>query len=249
MLFSAWITCAAGPVVGKHVSLCADLWCPYNCVPGTDRPGFVVEIAQIVFPAAGYRLDYKLVNWARCKEDARAGRFSGIIGTIPDEAPDFTFPHTPIGISADSYAVRMNDDFRYKDTHSFDGRVLGVVREYVDEGEVGAYVAAHSDDPGRVAFASGDRATEKNLAKLAAGRIDVVLDDDLVLQNDIAELGLSAKLKVVRGSQQGPVFVAFSKVTPDRQVLADIWDRGVATLRASGRLDAIMARYHVPARQ
>ena len=69
-----------------EISLCADAWCPYNCVPGSSRPGMAVEIAQDIFGAAGDQVVYQELNWARCVEDARSGRFTGIIGAIPSDA-------------------------------------------------------------------------------------------------------------------------------------------------------------------
>jgi polar amino acid transport system substrate-binding protein len=227
------------------ISLCADVWCPYNCAPGSDRPGVAVEIAQAVFGPAGYQVDYQEVNWARCVEDARSGRFSGIIGAIHSDAPDFTFPTLPIGISGDAYAVRKGDAFTFTGASSLHGRVLGAIRDYSFSGPIGAYIAANAKDGSKVEFVSGDGALVKNLDKLVAGRVDVVLDDRNVLLNEIEALGLKDRVTVVAGSTSTPVFIAFSPRSPDPAKLARILDAGLARLRASGGLAAILARYHL----
>jgi polar amino acid transport system substrate-binding protein len=201
-----------------------------------------VEIAQEIFAAAGDHVDYQEVNWARCVEDARAGRFTGIIGAIPSDAPDFTFPKLPIGLSGDAYAVRKGEDFKFDGAESLKGRVLGVIRSYSFSGPIGAYIAAHATD-GKVEFVSGDGALVKNLDKLVAGRVDVVLDDRNVMLNSIRELGLKDRLRVVDGSNITPVYIAFSPKAPDPAKLAEILDAGIKRLRASGRLAQILARY------
>jgi polar amino acid transport system substrate-binding protein len=225
-----------------EISLCADAWCPYNCVPGSSRPGMAVEIAQDIFGAAGDQVVYQELNWARCVEDARSGRFTGIIGAIPSDAPDFTFPKVPIGHSGDAYAVRKGDDFKFDGAASLNGRVLGVIRSYSFSGPIGAYIAAHATD-GKVEFVSGDAALLKNLDKLVAGRVDVVLDDRNVMLHSIKELGWMDRLHVVDGLNDTPVYIAFSPKAPDPVKLAAILDAGILRLRASGQLAQILARY------
>jgi polar amino acid transport system substrate-binding protein len=201
-----------------------------------------VEIAQEVFGPAGYHVDYQEVNWARCIEDARLGRFTGIIAAIPSDAPDFTFPKVPIGLSGDAYAVRKGDNFRFDGEASLKGRVLGVIRSYSFSGPIGAYISAHATD-GKVEFVSGDGALVKNLDKLVAGRVDVVLDDRNVMLNKIDELGWKDRLQVVAGVNITPVYIAFSPRAPQPAKLAETLDAGIKRLRASGRLAQILARY------
>jgi polar amino acid transport system substrate-binding protein len=204
-----------------------------------------VEIAQAVFGAAGYQVDYEELNWARCVEDARAGRFTAIIGAIQSDAPDFTFPKTPFGISGDAYAVRKGDNFKFDGAASLQGRVLGVIRSYSFSGPIGAYIAAHGTDATRVEFVSGDGALRKNLDKLVAGHVDVVLDDRNVMLNAIDELGMKDRLTIIDGLNDTPIYIAFSPRAGQPAKLAQLLDAGMAKLRASGRLAEIEARYHM----
>lgn len=248
-ILPAAISCLAlfaGPARSTDITLCADIWCPYNCTAGSTHPGFAVEIAQEVFGEAGYHVTYQELNWARCIDDARHGRFSGIIGGSRLDAPEFIFPETPIGESGDAYAVRKGDNFRFTDASSLDGRVLGVIRSYNFSGPIGAYIAAHANDASRIEYVSGNGALAKNLGKLVAGRVDVVVDDENVLAHELAAEGLSDRLKITPGVKVTPVFIAFSPLAPQPQRLAHILDTGMAGLRASGRLSQILASYHVP---
>jgi polar amino acid transport system substrate-binding protein len=239
-----WLTCLAGPAACATITLCGDVWCPYNCVPASDHPGFAVEIAQEALTGAGYRVEYQAAGWARCIEDARGGRINGIIGAIPQDAPDFIFPTQPVGISTDGYAVRRGDDFRFTGARSLEGRVLGMVRSYHYNGEIGDYVARHGNDSSRIEYVSGNDALAKNLAKLLAGRVDVILDDGNVLHHAIATMGLEGQVRIDDGQNPAPVFIAFSP-TPQGKRLAKLLDQGIAALRARGRLAQIMASYHV----
>jgi len=245
-LLGAWLTCSAGPAACASITLCADVWCPYNCTPGSSHPGFAVEIAQEALGAAGYKVEYQALNWARCIEDARAGRFSGIIGAIPKDAPDFIFATQPIGISTDGYAIRKGDHFHFTGADSLNGRVLGVIRGYSYTDEIGAYITAHANDSSRIENVSGDDALAKNLGKLVAGRVDVILDDVNVLRHAIATMGLEGKVTLGDEQNTAPVFIAFSPATPHAKALARLLDQGIAALRSRGRLAQILASYHVP---
>ena len=243
-----WAVLQAVPARAAEVTLCADVWCPYNCQPNSRSPGLAVEIAQGVFGPAGDHVVYEELNWARCIEDARAGRFTAIIGAIHTDAPDFVFPATPIGVSGDAYAVRAGDPFHFDGERSMSGRVLGVIRSYTFSGSIGAYVAEHGTD-GRVEFVSGSGALRKNLEKLVAGRVDVVLDDENVLRDAVADLGLDRRVRLDRGPNRTPIYIAFSPAPVPGGVLprtlVRMFDEGMGRLRASGQLARIMAAYHV----
>lgn len=230
---------AARPVV----SLRSDLWCPYNCTPGAARPGYAVEVAQIVFNAAGYDVDYQLLNWTRSVEDARLGYTDGVIGAFGSDAPGFLLPHEPIGRSAIGFAVRRGDPFRYTSVHALDRRVLGITATYEFTGPLGAYVNALHGDAARVQYVSGNGALALNLAKLVAGRVDVVLDDSLVMARAIQDQHLSGQVTIGGATPSVPIYIAFSPASPRSPVLAETLSRGIASLRQSGRLAAILARY------
>jgi polar amino acid transport system substrate-binding protein len=220
---------SAAPARAETITLRGDEWCPYNCVPGSERPGYAV--------------DYQTLGWARSVADARAGLYAAVIGAIPADAPDFVFPREPIGGSAPGYAVRTGTAFRYEGPSSFAGLVLGAISGYGYDGELGAYVEAHKDDRARVQLASGDDALAQNLKKLAAGRVDVLVDDANVLRGTIAELGLGDRVVVADEGEPVLIYIAFSPAVPGAEERAATLSEGVARMRASGRLAAILARY------
>ena len=240
-LLTAALPAHARPVVTFR----SDLWCPYNCVPGSDRPGYAIEIAQAVFGAAGYDVDYQLLNWTRSIQDARQGRADAVIGAYNTDVPGFVLPREPIGRSSSGFAVRRGVAFSYTGPHALDGRVLGVVANYEFAGALGAYVRALHGDSSRIQYVSGDGALDKNLLKLLAGRLDVVLDDATVLSRSIATLGLADRVAFSDGGERVPLFIAFSPANPLSPRLAVILTEGIAQLRATGRLAAILARYGV----
>jgi polar amino acid transport system substrate-binding protein len=225
--------------------LSADEWCPYNCDPRSDHPGFAVEIARAVFAGTGRGVDYRVASWTRSLAEARAGRFDGVISASPAEEPDFIYPMEPVGMSRTGIAVRRDSDFRPGDANPFEGRIIGAIDSYSYFGAAGAYIRAHAADPSRIQFLSGSDALVLNLRKLAAGRVDIVIDDANVLALAIDRQRLGGQLRTVAFTDCKPVYIAFSYAIPDGLALARAFDSGIARLRASGRLAGILARYKI----
>ena len=239
LFLASALPCAARPLL----TLRSDLWCPYNCAPGSDYPGYAVEIARIVFDGAGYDVDYQLLNWTRSIDEARHGHVDAVIGAFATDVPGFVIPAEPIGRSSTGFAARLSSDYRYTGPQSLDGQTLGIVATYEFPGALGDYLHNLHGDKSRIQYMSGDQGLAKNLLKLISGRIDVVLDDAQVLQRLIKELQLEDRVIFSQDYTQVPIYIAFSPANPASSQYADILSTGIARLRASGRLAAILARY------
>ena len=94
----AWGAClllvvsSFSPISADTIIIGADEWCPINCEPGSERPGFLVETARAVFEKAGHNLEYVKMPWSRTLDEVRKGRINGAIGAYFQDAPDFIFP-------------------------------------------------------------------------------------------------------------------------------------------------------------
>lgn len=237
----------AGAAFADVITLRADEWCPYNCAPTDAAPGFGVELAKEIFAKAGHSLDYKITAWPRAIDDCRKGNVAAVIGATKNETPDFVFPSESIGGADSTFLVRRGDPWRYAGPASLENRKLGVIQGYAYDGEVGAYVNDNLKNKARTDIVGGETGLDLNLKKLMASRIDVTVDAGPVLAYKIKQMGLTEKFDTAGSVDLNPVFVAFSPALPAAKGYAEIFDKGMAELRASGRLQAIYARYGVAA--
>ncbi len=227
---------------GNEIILAADEWCPYNCAPNTEKPGYIVEIATIVFKEAGYRVIYRTTLWESAVKAARIGRYNGIIAATKVEGKGFVFPEEEVGISSNDFFVAAGDSWRYKSVSSLETKRLGVIKGY-DYGEtINGYIAGAME--GRIQMVSWDNAVELNLKKLVNGRIDVLLDDRNVISYIAGEMGVGSKITYAgsNGKQQ-KLYVAFSPAVEKSKTYARIMDEGVLNLRKTGVLSNILSKY------
>ncbi len=227
------------------IVLSADEWCPYNCVPGSNRPGFMVEIAQEALEPYGHTIDYQTLNWARSLHRAELGEINGVIGAIPEEAPTFVFG-PPLGIYGNVVAFRRGEAVDLGSLGSGSALRIGAINGYEYDGAVNDYIKANADDRSIVQYMAGDDALQKNIKKLVAGRLDMVAEVRSVLEYTLQQLDMADQVEIVGPKEQGEIFIAFSPALSSSRVYAEQLATGVERLRASGRLDEILEAYGQP---
>ncbi len=237
----------AKPSLADTITLKADSWCPYNCEPKSNKPGYMVEVAKEVFSKHGHTVNYEILNWSRAIIQAREGKITGIIGASSGDAREFIFPENALGLMENTYVSLSSNPKDFKDEASLKGSVLGVIRDYAYGSKVDAYIKKHADD-GAVNIASGDEALSSLFKKLDKGRIDVLIEGSAVAINKAQELGMADKIKTKlvdanANKAENYMYIAFSPVNPKSKDYAKILSDGIAELRASGRLAEILNKY------
>lgn len=228
------------------ITLRADEWCPYNCADTGDRPGYGIEITKEIFAKAGHTIEYKTMAWIRALDECRKGTAVAVIGTSHDESPDFVFPQEHVGVSDNTLVVKKGNPWRYDGVATLERVKLGVIQGYTYGGDIGGYIKAKEKDKARVDLIGGDNGLDQNLKKLIAGRIEATLDSSPVLGYKLAQMGLADKVDLVGTADPDQIYVAFSPQAAKAKEYAEIFDKGLAEMRASGRLKEILARYSVP---
>lgn len=229
-------------VSSDTIVLMADEWCPYNCEPGSDAPGFMVEIAREALGPYGHEVKYSNLNWARSLHRAELGEINGVIGAVPEEAPEFIFG-PPMGTYVDTVAFRIGEAIEPDLIRDQNELRLGAINGYEYYGIVSEYIKAHSGDRSLIQFMSGEDALAKNLRKLVAGRLDMVAEVRAVLEYSLQESGLADQVEFAVTDDTNEVYIAFSPALANSQNYADQLSEGVAQLRESGRFAELMQKY------
>lgn len=236
----------AAPVArADTITLRADEWCPYNCAEDSDKPGYGIEIAKEVFAKAGHTVEYKTMAWARALEECRKGSIAAVIGADKKEAADFVFPASAVAVIDNTFVVKKGNAWKYAGPASLEKIKVGAIQGYSYAGEVGDYLTANAKNAARVDVVGGDNALEMNLKKLAAGRVDATVDAKPVLAYKLMKLNLADKVEFAGSVDPSEIYIAFSPAHPKAKEYAAILDKGIADLRASGKLKQILDRYGV----
>ncbi len=231
-----------GTAQADTIELRADQWCPFNCEPGSERPGFMVEIAREALAIHGHTVNYDIMNWARSLEYVQSGRINGVIGTDEVESPDLVFG-PPIGTYQEAVAFRAGEARQIGTSEAIEGLRIGAIKgyEYIDM--VADYMEQNSGSSSLVQVLSGDNALEQNLRKLLAGRVDLVPEEHAVLAYTLSSMSISSDVEVALDPETSDLFIAFSPALEKSETYASQLTSGLEQLRASGRVAEIKSLY------
>jgi len=233
------------PAGATEIVLAADQWCPYNCGPDEDLPGYMIAIARRSLGRAGHTVRYVIVPWARAIAETRAGRYDGIVGTGREETPDFVFPEQALGVAAHTFYVRRGSSWRYTGPDSLAQIALGVIRNYSYGGLYETYIRLHPDNPKRVQTAFGAMALVSNIRKLRSGRIDALIEDRTVFRHTLHVKMIPDAFSEAGVAYMERVYIAFSPRNANAKAYADLLTQALAEMRSSGELAEILAVYGV----
>lgn len=226
-------------------------WKPYI---GSDLPeqGYVAALARAVFAEQGLPLQIDFHPWERALYLTRAGEVDGLMPEYFDASRvgDFVFsdpfPGGPLVLfkrreDAIIFAVDPAEDADAALRGLKDKR-FGVVRGYVNT------PALDEADYLLKEEASDDAA---NLRALVNGDIDLAVIDlhvagYLIRQHYPHYAGRIEAMQPPLADK--PLYIGFSRKSRRLQEALDAFNRGLETLRADGRLDALYQRHIVEAR-
>jgi len=227
---------------GNVVSIRADSWYPMNGEPGATDPGYMIELAEKVFGSAGMTVDYKTMPWARALESVKKGEFDCVVGAYTSDAEGFVFPAEKWGMDSTTAFVKKGDSWTYNGVDSLKTRKTAIIQDYSYGDELDAFIAAN---PQAFEKLGGDDALTKNIKKLAAGRVNTMLESATVTEATLNKLGMTGVLANAGGTAEAEaMYIACSPADKTRaETLTKLVDEQTKALRSSGDLQKILGKY------
>jgi len=228
----------------RNIVIAADPWCPHNCEAGSDREGYMVDIAREVLTEAGYTVEYVNISWARALQMTREGQLDAVVGAFITDAPDFVFPDTPQGHSTIALFTHPDNHWIYEGLESLNDQKLLVINGYSYTIELDQYIRKNQADRDRIWVISGPSPLERAIYLLDQHRTDLFAEDVYVMiwwaMNGERTITPPRKAGLVSKTD---AFVAFSPARDDAQDLAQLLAKGTRERLANGRIREILEQY------
>lgn len=242
LFLSLFIYFLGANAMAREITLAADIWCPYNCTPGSSKPGILVEIAQRAFEKQGYEVKYVERPWKRAIDLVRQGDIDGLIGTGLDETPDFVFPKKALISAEHTFFVQNGDSWKYSNLASLEQRVLGVIGGYSYGDLHLKYVEPSAHKSEKLVVLSGDNLLKRLTDLLLKKRVDVIVEDRLVLMNSLINHAKASSIQSAGIYAKEKIYIAFSPNKPESRTYAQILNDYVEKMKP-GELEEIVSRY------
>jgi len=219
----------------KTVLLAAeDGWPPFS---GPKAQGLAEDIITASYKAVGYKVKYISVPFARAEYLALKGKkVDGFFTTIENPAYEkkCIFPKNPIAMNEDSFFALKERNIQYKDLMSLKGLRVGTVNEY-----------PYSEEFEKATFFKKDVApsSKSNIRKLIGKRIDVLIEDRLVMLQLLKEMNLQNKVKLIGVQAINPLYICFAINRPITKTYVEKFDEGIEIIKKNGIYQKIMDQY------
>ncbi|MBF0207366.1 MAG: transporter substrate-binding domain-containing protein [Oligoflexia bacterium] len=231
-----------GGATRDTITLRTDYWCPYACTPG-DKPGYMIEIAKAVFESKGYKIDYDIEPWARAVKDVSEGKYLGLVGTAKVDAPTLLYPQITLGNNRSCfYSIQGKLQWKYRGEESLKEISFAAIKDYTYGDPVDTYI---KKNPGKVDVIAGNYALALNIAKVLAGRIDAVIENESVIAMHLKEKPIKKPFGNYGCVEGDPVFIGFYPRHPNAIKYAEMLTNGIIELRKNGKLKEILNRYGI----
>ena len=212
-------------------------WPPYSD-QGLPQQGLAVDLVTTALQRAGHRTRVRVDTLDRILEGGRIGVYDVFATPWYSEARDqylaFSDPYLDSRIR---FIMRRDRNFEFNDFDDLQGMMIGVVKDY-------AYDEKFNES--RDLIKISERNLIQNLLKLLQGRLDLTLDDELVLQYEINrylpnsrdELEMLPEPLAVRG-----IHIGVSRENPKHaQIVAD-FNKAIVEMKKDGSYDRIVAKH------
>lgn len=229
-------------VLADTITIRADSWFPMNGEPNSAKPGYMIELAEKIFSAAGHSVDYKIMPWERAVDSVRKGDFDCVVGAYVDDAPDFVYPKAEWGMDSTAFYKKAELDWTFTGLESLRGHKTAVLNGYAYGEEFDKFIA---DNKALFDSIGANNGLESNIKKLKAGRVDVVAESPSVMGAKLKDMGITGIVSAGALSGATEMYIACSPAKSTSQGYIKLIDEGTAKLRASGEFQKILDSYGI----
>ncbi|SCK18475.1 ABC transporter substrate-binding protein [Vogesella sp. LIG4] len=222
------------PAWSGTITAVADPYPPF--VDATQpKQGISLQIVRAAYATQGYDIEMHFVPWARAINAVKDGEYDILPNAWwTQERTAFLLYSAPYLKSEIKFIKRKGDPFEYRGLESLNGKTVGIVRGY---GYGDAFLKATNFTRPEVATVM------QNIKKLLLGRIDLTLEDEIVVRSIIKHD--APELQQLIEFTQNPLSIQELHVTsglknPRHQAIVDAFNKGLAIIKANGTYDKIL---------
>lgn len=247
-LFGLVALAATSLAAAEQIRIRADPWLPYSGGQEMDPPGYMVEMAEAIAKANGHEVEYRTLPWSNALDVVRAGSADCVVGAYLSDAEGFAFPDVGWGPSGNVFWGLAEQKWRYNGMASLESIKIGVLEDYSYGDELDAYIEQHKADAQRLEVVPAvGRGIVRLLARMIGRRVGAIIEDRNVLAYALEQAKMDPARVISLGEAGEPesVYIACTPANPKGKQYAEMFAKGTAQLRASGKLAEILAKYNL----
>lgn len=223
----------------KDVTFVYETYPPYEFSEGGTLVGTDVDVIREVCTRIGVTPIFREVPWKRAMDEVKTGKADAIFSLFRTEEREgfLAFPEVGLSSERNVLVTRADSGLSVTSIGGLSGTTVGVVVDY-------AYGEPFDSTQSFTREASNDY--EMLMKKLEAGRTDLAVINELVLNSMLRKSGKGSAFSVMEYVvADEPMYVGFSKKSEniDADQMAEEFTNALNAMQAEGVLDEIYNRY------
>lgn len=240
-----WLTCLVPmgiPMAGAQtLVLAAADSVPTAYIDHGKKTGLLVDVVEEVFKRAGYRVEIRLMPWARCILDVKEGKIDGIfsIYLTPERQEFLSYADEVLITQVQAFFVRKDS------TITFDGDLNKLAELRIGIINQTSYGPRLDSALKNGLFKRVDTANSaaSNVQKLLHDRVDVIPSYRHVALDTARTLGVAGDIKELAPAIEAiPSYLAFSNKRDYTKVIGAV-NLALRAMKKDGTYDAIFNKY------
>lgn len=215
-----------------------DDFAPYSSVVDGKAKGFAVDVVRAAYAAVGVTVNFEVLPYVRCLDQAKAGRILGCFDAVPNGMIQASFLwHAQPLFTTNMNVYGLADSAEHGLTaKQLEGRSVAVSRdyEYGDEFDMNRKIIRKVVDK-----------NEQGFKMLLARRVQYMAGEERISNALFKKypLAFGGKFKVVGTVATPGLYIAFSKNAPDVAKYLALFNRGYDIIRGNGSYKAIEKKW------
>ena len=198
--------------------------------------GIDVDVLDAIAKDQGFEYELKSLGWDASIAACQAGQADGMIAgaSITDERKDSGWLFSD-GYYNATQSMTVQKDSDIKGFDDLKGKTVGV-----KTGTQGAtYAESLADQYGFTVTYFEDSPTMYQA--VVGGQVAACFDDTPIMASNIKDTGIG--MEIIDGTGNDPAAYGFAIFNADNQELIDMFNKGLANIKANGTYDEIIAKY------
>lgn len=229
----------------KPVRLVANDWCPQHCASGKPGRGFIVDVvdAALRLEKIPYSLEFR--PWLRAMAETESGKFDGLLTPTVDSYPQFNYHQEAVGYQEYCLYSRLDTNWQYRSFNDLYGKRLAFLKDS-GFGALDDFLVANRERINVYEFPDSGDYAQRLFSFLEKDRADVVIITSDVFQFETQQGTIPRQFRTVGCLGPEKLSIGLTKADPTRsKLIGNALDRGLKTLRKTGQMQKLLARYGI----
>ena len=246
-VFILSILVSVSALAKNKIIIASDEWCPFNCAEKAANPGYLLELAKLIFGKHNIDIEYRVMSWSRAVHACEIGNVDAVIGGYKEDAPNLIYPNEPMGAIGFNYYAINGSFVVLNSIEDLASYKLGVSADYSYGDAIDAYIKQYAKDKQRIKIAYGEQPLKSNLLFLSKGIVDAVVEAPEVMQLQLSQSRQYLTLVKSVGEAQAPkaIYMGFSPKNPNAEYFAEVFSTEMKALKGSKVLKQLKVRYGI----